>query len=200
VTLLPFHDFHDPGPRTAAWIAWRPYGREAETAAHEAGHCCVAYSLGIRFGSVSIIPDADSRGRVIAASPVFVADLPVEEQVRVRARKYRGMTGARMTDYIMLNVAGAVATQLLFEQVPWSQAFGGADEQSALKYSRVLWSADEDIARAYVQFTAIRVRKVLGLMRNAVDTLARQLLEHRTLSRRRVGAILRAANVPKVPR
>jgi hypothetical protein len=199
VTLLPFHDFHDPGPRTAAWIAWRPYGREAETAVHEAGHCCIAYALGIRFGSASIIPDADSRGRIEAVSPTFVADLPIEEQVRVRA-KYRGMTGTRMTDYIMLNVAGAVATRMFFELVPWPEAFRGSDEESALRYARVIWDADEDIARAYVEFTAVRARKVLILARDAIDALARALLEHRTLPRRRIGAILRAGGVPKVSR
>lgn len=189
--------------RTAAWMAWEPYsGRDAETAGHEAGHAAVAYALGIRFKTTSIVADSDSRGRVVAVSPVFVADLPPEEQVRVRARKYRGMTMARLTDHLMVAVAGAVAEQLLFERVPWSEAFRGTDEQSALKYSRAMWNADDDIAAAYVQFTAVRVRKLLGIqfMRGAVSELAHALLDHRTLSRRRVGAILRASGVPKVPR
>jgi hypothetical protein len=187
-------------PRTAAWMVWRPYGREAETAVHEAGHAAMAYVVDVRFHSTSIVPDNDSRGRVVVAAPVFVADLPPQEQVRVRARKYRGITGARLNDHLLVRVAGAVAVQIFFEGVPWQEAFAGTDERDALRYAAVLWPADADIARAYIDFTCVRARKLLGstLMRDAVRSLARELLEARELSRRRVGAILRAANVPRV--
>ncbi len=162
----------------------------------------MAYTLNIQFRSTSIIPDTESRGRIAATHPVFVADLPTEAQVRIRARKYRGMTGARMNDHLLMRVAGAVAEQLFFERIEWREAFAGTDEGEALRYASVLWPTDSDVAAAYVQFTAVRARKVLGatLMRDAINVHARELLEHRTLSRRRVGAILRAANVPRVPR
>jgi hypothetical protein len=70
------------------------------TAYHEAGHAVVGYVLGLEVGSVSIIPDAESQGRVFA---------PLEDQ-----RRYEIDGDEYLEGHLVTLFAGVKAVELHF--------------------------------------------------------------------------------------
>ena len=70
----------DPMKRTKALEA---------AAYHEAGHALMAWHQGVRVNEISIIPDKNSRGRVLHADPLRGIQLDIEKSDRARLRADR---------------------------------------------------------------------------------------------------------------
>jgi hypothetical protein len=166
---------------------------QTRTAVHEAGHAVTAYIVGVRFRSVSCVPDATSAGRVMVQGVLRkIDDMSPEERARGRP-----VTGRRMDRRLMVLVGGAVAVQQMYLGYQWSEVFYGDDQAVALRYARALWP-NEDVADAYLTFTAVRVRALLlePLVWEALRTLFCELLERQELGERRVRTLLARAGLP----
>ncbi len=153
------------------------------TAYHEAGHAVAAWYLGAGVKSASIVPDADSTGRVYyERHPLEGIDIDLDDGPHVQAR---------LEDAIQIALAGPVAHRR-FNPRSWRHHHGEVDHRVATDLALKNCGSAE-IASAYLKYLGLLARGIVKTNWVAVEALAEELLERRAMSGEDVEEVIRAA-------
>lgn len=149
------------------------------TAHHEAGHAVVAFLLGFRVTSATIVPGSDYAGMVVYR-PRGKVDLKSATAVmRIKAE-----------DWIISILAGDIA-QRRYDPRSSRHWHGTADRSHATDIALSLCGSGES-ATAYLAWLSIRTKDMVHGRWPIVEKIATLLLERKTIS----GDELRAAILP----
>lgn len=152
------------------------------TAYHEAGHAVASYLLRIGLKGASIIPDEDSEGRVRNYPQPALARADYGRSAPMRDRIER---------LVKVLLAGEITERFISgkKRITIHQ-----DHENAVSYLELLVSGDDELS-AYLDLLSIQTKKMFappGIWL-CVEVVADALIEHRTLSGRRLRAIIKEA-------
>lgn len=156
------------------------------TAFHEAGHAVMAYLLRVPFTSISIMPDAETLGRVVLGeSPVWAS--PDSSKYNERAASIWFQVRTRVAMAGQIAEAHHVGRRLRFGM--------HADNANAADFALYLCRGAQDTADALLEWLYLdtRDRLVSPLVWPAVEELAAVLMERKMLRNRPAREVIRAA-------
>ena len=159
--------------------------KELESIAyHEAGHAVVAWRVGVKAKSLSIIPEPGSKGRYIH-KPYFT-DINPEYDTSPRAER-------RLKNMALVCLAGEIA-QRRFNSGEWRHYHGERDFEQASDLLHYL-AGSEDDWQAHVNAIHLQAQQMVKdrSVWLCIGDLAAALLEHRELSGTETVRIIRAA-------
>ena len=158
----------------------RPSKSQIEaTAYHEAGHAVIAYMLGYRPQSVTIVPTVDWAGHIVHANPLygFQHDIDGSDEARLRVESF-----------MTICFAGPIA-QKLYNPRSWRRAHGQWDYDKIAELSlRVCGSPEQ--AAAFIRWREITARDMVRAHWLRVQLVAGQLLQRQRLSHTDLDAIV----------
>jgi hypothetical protein len=146
---------------------------------HEAGHAVIAWHLGVRVRSLTIVPDEATLGRCHHAS-----------LIRGRYPELDGSLGAvvKMQKNIMISLAGPIA-QHLYNPHSVRRYHTYADHTLAADLALQLTESEEE-SGALLKWLEIRTRGILRLRWALVESLGKKLLDTGTMKGTEVGQLL----------
>jgi hypothetical protein len=149
------------------------------TAYHEAGHAVIAYLLGYRPQSVTIVPTADTAGHIIHANPLhgFQLDIDGSDEARLRVE-----------NVVTICFAGLIA-QKRYNPRSWRRAHGQWDYEKIAELGlRVCGSGEQ--ATAFIRWREIVACDMVKAHWPRIQLVAGQLLERENLSHTDLDAII----------
>ena len=148
---------------------------------HEAGHAVMCYELHLPFKRVSIVPDAESAGRVHPHDPPPGFRPDCETDLR---------TEQRIKHQVMALLAGSLAENLAAR--PGPQRWAEGDSDNALSFATYVTGSGEE-ASAYVRWLWERTKLYLSRpwVWAEVKALVAALLEHDDLSGPRARRVIK---------
>lgn len=162
--------------RTGDFMKHISVSRIERTAYHEAGHAVAAHLVGREFGSVSIVEDEVSLGRVLFKpyDQNFIYSLTQGAFDDLDDRR-------KVEGEIVTAFGGEAAVMLLTGK---ADRKGAASDLSLVRNFVIQMVNSEEEAKAYANWLRHRTRSVLGSDKTwpAVEAVAKALLEHQTLS------------------
>jgi hypothetical protein len=170
-----------PRAAVAANAPWR-------VAIHEAGHACMAFTLGHPIETVDIVPNHDAHrlGECVADASDYASDIKEWEE---------NEHPQRLREKIMRSLAGRIAEELhIGTQFEFVSLEGDSDTAAAVELALTLEN-DEEKATALLTELEESCRRQLGTapMFHAVRQLAAKLLDTKTLSGVEAKAVFEAA-------
>lgn len=152
----------------------RTYSKELEsTAYHEAGHAVIGHALGIPFAYVTIEPDHDSAGHIIAADPYSIMEIWEERG------KYRDASSASKAKIIGL-MAGAETERVLLNLSPVGDE-DDRDQIADLVEHGYFIVADDDWPRIEARLRS-HTQRLIRYHRQRIKRSAEALLENGSLT------------------
>ena len=142
-----------------------------KTAYHEAGHAVAAFAIGKRFRKASILPEADSLGRLTKCGWKSKLTPELDDYERLRLRR---MVEAE----IIFCLAGAVAEAKLTDRYNHIGASG--DYQDAVFYATYVTDSTKE-TEAYIKWLFEKTKNILSRRWGAVELLADELLKRREI-------------------
>jgi ATP-dependent Zn protease len=152
-----------------------------QTAAHEAGHAVAAWSLGIKFIEISIVPNDDSEGRVTytAGGWIIRDDIPYTRKAR---------------EHLLITLlAGGVADRR-YGGRQWSDLGVNGDLQRWLDVNASMGGSKAAQTRR-IEVATYKAMEVIDEHWKAVTALAEALVERKCLTEREALKVIRS----KVP-
>jgi hypothetical protein len=149
------------------------------TAYHEAGHAVIAFLLGYRPQSVTIVPTFDTAGHIIQDNPLhgFQLDLDGSDEARLRVETV-----------ITICFAGPIA-QKRYNPRSWRRAHGQWDYEKIAELAlRVCGSSEQ--ATAFIRWREIVACDMVKAHWPRIQLVAGQLLERENLSHADLDAII----------
>jgi ATP-dependent Zn protease len=152
-----------------------------KTAYHEAGHAVAAYALRRRFGKITIVPMSDKLSAMTTPESNWI-DFNLVYDLKPKARN-------RIEADIIIYFAGAVAERVFAGQLNWKGS--GWDNLRVKGYVESIVSSEDEL-ETYLGWLRIRARNLIQspLYWAAVQTLASELLKHKTIGYRRARRII----------
>jgi hypothetical protein len=149
------------------------------TAYHEAGHAVIAYVLGYRPQSVTIVPTVDTAGHIINTNPLHGFQLEIDSSAEARLR---------IESLITICFAGPIA-QKRYNPRSWRRAHGQWDYEKIAELGlRVCGSAEQ--ASAFIRWREIVACDMVRAHWPRIQLVAGQLLERENLSHTDLDAII----------
>ena len=136
------------------------------TAYHEAGHAVVAYVLGYKPQSVTIVPTVDAAGHILQANPLygFQHDVDGSDEGRLRVESF-----------MTICFAGPI-TQKHYNPRSWRRTHGQWDYEKITELGlRVCGSSEQ--AAAFIRWREIVARDMVKTHWLRIQLVAGQLLE-----------------------
>jgi ATP-dependent Zn protease len=141
------------------------------TAYHEAGHAVVTVALRRKVHSATIIPHADTHGRVHHETPLRGIRLDFDGSPRARLRA---------EDAIMISLGGGMAQRRAFPRSLRHWHTHGDDTNVTDIAGSVCGSAEEE--NTFIKWLEARTQVILDLRWHEVERIAAALLERKRLS------------------
>lgn len=149
------------------------------TAYHEAGHAVIAYLLGYKPQSATIVPTVETAGHVIHANPLYGFQLDVDDSDGARLRVESAIT---------ICFAGPIA-QKRHNPRSWRNAHGQWDYDTIAELGlRVCGSGEQ--ATAFIRWREIVARDMVQAHWLRIARVAGRLLECERLSHADLDAII----------
>ena len=149
------------------------------TAYHEAGHAVIAYMLGYRPHSATIVPTFDTAGHIIHPNPLDGFQLNPDSSDEARLR---------IESLITICFAGPIA-QKRYNPRSWRRVHGQWDYEKIAELGlRVCDSAEQ--ASAFIRWREIVACDMVGANWLRIQLVAGQLLERENLSHTDLEAII----------
>jgi hypothetical protein len=165
----------------------RSKSQSEATACHEAGHAVIAYVLGYKPYSVTIVPTRDAAGHVTHANPLHEFQLDVDDSDEVRLHVENAIT---------ICFAGPIA-QKRYNPRSWRKAHGQWDYDTIAELGlRVCGSGEQ--ATAFIRWREIVARDMVQAHWLRIALVAGQLLERECLSQADLDAIIVPRGVIRV--
>lgn len=156
--------------------------REEATAYHEAGHAVMSALTGRRFIEVTIRPDEDAGNLGSVSHVEFPAWFnPEINQLDCRHRNW-------IEREVMVNFAGQIAQR----KAAGHRAGSWKDNENAIDIASYFVSGPRELG-GYLSWLYIRAENFMELGWSLVELIAKALLEHKTLSGRKIRSIVREA-------
>jgi hypothetical protein len=149
------------------------------TAFHEAGHAVIAWSLGLKVHSATIVPAPGIHGGVEHANPLRGIHLDYDGSDRARRR-------AEIA--IIVCLAGPVAQQR-YKPRSWRSYHGQYDHSQAADLALSLNGSDE-ATNAHLKYLAIVARDMVAALWPLIERVAGALIERRTLTAAEIATVL----------
>ena len=149
------------------------------TAYHEAGHAVIAYLLGYKPQSATIVPTVDATGHVIHANPLHGFQLDIDGSDEVRRRVESAIT---------ICFAGPIA-QKRYSPRSWRRVHGQWDYDTIAELGLRVCGSDEQ-ATAFIRWREIVTLDLIKANWPRIQQVARQLLEREHLSHADLDAII----------
>jgi hypothetical protein len=157
------------------------------TAYHEAGHAVIAYVLGYKLKSVTIIPTHDAHGMVQYLDPL--RGIPLDAEVSDRAR-------LRLEKAIQISFAGPLA-QRKFKEHAWRDYHGEFDFKKIGELGiRAVGSAEQQ--KAFLRWLEIATLEMVDAHWSAIERVAKLLLARDRLNGAEIIAALRSNNAAPI--
>ncbi|MDE2283365.1 MAG: hypothetical protein KGK33_01970 [Hyphomicrobiales bacterium] len=149
------------------------------TAYHEAGHAVIAYALGYRPQSVTIVPTRDAAGHIVQDNPLhgFQNDIDGSDEVRLRVE-----------NFITVCFAGPI-TQKLHNPRSWRRAHGQWDYDKIAELGSRVCRSDEQ-ADAFIRWREVVARDMVKAHWVRIQLVAGKLLERQRLNQADLEAIV----------
>ena len=138
---------------------------------HEAGHAVIAYALGYKPTSATIVPSRDVRGIVSRPSPLRGIKLDIDGSDRARLRVERA---------IQICLAGPLAQQR-YRRSSWRRYHGGSDFDTARDLALHVCGSGEQ-ATAFLRWLEITTRERVETYWVYIARVAALLLERESLT------------------
>lgn len=158
------------------------------TAYHEAGHAVAHWRFGCPITRVTIAPEDDYLGVVVADDPVMYMHLDWDASPEIDQALNQG---------IMIYFAGPLA-QVRFDSSSWSEFHGDSDYETASPMLLRLGGSSEN-ASAISERLESETRAFLEKHWREVEAVANALLEHRDLDGTSVTTLLETLTNEVIP-
>jgi hypothetical protein len=172
------------GPASLAAPPFQPMTKRSTsqveaTAYHEAGHAVIAYVLGYRPQSVTIVPTVHTAGHIIHTNPLhgFQLDIDGSDEARLR-----------LESLITICFAGPIA-QKRYNPRSWRRAHGRWDYEKIAELALQVCGSDEQ-ALAFTRWREIVASDMVRAHWPRIQLVAGRLLEHESLSHTDLDAII----------
>ena len=142
------------------------------TAYHEAGHAVIAYHVGVKIQTVTIVPDGEYLGLCRHAKVIRGRYPEADDSDRTRLR---------MEKHGMIALGGPIA-QRLYNPRSVRRYHASSDYRSVADVALRVSSGSTEQAEAWMTWLEIRTSDALRLRWVVVKALAEELMERRTVA------------------
>ena len=149
------------------------------TAYHEAGHAVIAYLLGYKPQSATIVPTVDAAGPLIHANPLYGFQLDIDGSDEARLHVESAIT---------ICFAGPIA-QKRYSPRSWRRVHGQWDHDAIAELGLRVCGSDEQAA-AFIRWREIVTLDLVKANWLRIQQVAGQLLERERLSHADLDAII----------